>query len=587
MVLREGCSISEFCMILETLLIYSCLFSAFITFGLGVYVWARNPGTRTSIIFLAAMATATYWALGEFFIWQSTSYEGVQFWLNFSSFWPVLAVLAAHFSLEFSSNPLSERKKLPLILALLYLSSFIFSILGVFTETMYTVVFEGRRWVYEPIVFGPLYIASVLFVVLVTIWVTYLITSAWFRSPKGRFRRQNRLICIGLVSAICFGMVSGIFLPALGVTTPNFIFIGIAIFSLCITVAIVKYGLFTLNPKTAGPDIIATMPDGVLLVHPDGRIISANAAAEDIFEVAEGSLPGKNIQTILPEEICATIQKYEELEEKIIDLEANPENTKGKAISIASSRVYSPDGDPAGCILIIRDITERKVAETALRVANEKVNWLTRLTRHDIANQVTALSGYLELLKDEDNPEKKERYLSQANLTVNTIISHLDFSREYQEIGAHDPVWQPLPTLIAQALENIKVERITIIRHIEPIAIYADRLFVKVIYNLLENAIRHGESIRTITISTVGQEDGSLLLTVEDDGTGIPDEQKEMIFRYGYGKNTGFGLAFAQDIASVTEITLIENGTFGKGARFVLTVPVQGWMEIKDLTQFG
>ncbi len=574
-------------MILETLLIYSCLISAFITFGLGVYVYAKNPGTKTSIIFLAAMATATYWAIGEFFIWQSTSYEGVLFWLRISAFWPILAVFAAHFILAFTRNPLSERRNMPSLLAILYLPAFIFSLLGSFSDTLYTVVSDGARWVYQPQLSGPYYIASVLFVILVMIWAVYLIASAWFRAPQGNVRRQYRLVCAGFFSAIGFGIISGVLLPLLGITAPNFIFIGISIFSLCITVAIVRYGLFTLNPETAGPDIIATMPDGLLLVDTDGRIISANTASEEIFEVADGSLPGKNIRIILPEEICATIQEHEEQGERIRDLEAHPENIRGKAISIAASRVYSPDGEQAGCVLIIRDITERKAAETALRVANEKVNWLTRLTRHDIANQVTALSGYLELLKKEDNPEKKERYLSQASLTVDTIISHLDFSREYQEIGAYDPGWQPLLLLIAQALEDIRAEKITISQQIDPVGIYADRLFVKVIYNLLENAIRHGDTIKTITISTNKQDDGSLQITIEDDGCGIPENEKELIFRYGYGKNTGFGLAFAKDIASVTGITLIENGEAGRGARFVLTVPEQGWMEAKDLTHFG
>lgn len=532
------------------------------------------------------MITATYWAIGEFFIWQCASYEGVHFWLRVSSFWPILAVFAAHFILTFTKNPLSEKRNMPLLLALLYLPAFIFSGLGSFSDTLYTVVFNGARWVYQPQLSGPYYIASALFVIFVMIWAVYLITFAWFKAPKGNVRRQYRLVCAGFFFAIGFGMISGILLPIRGIAAPNFIFIGISIFSLCITIAIVKHGLFTLNPETAGPDIIATIPDGVLLVDPDGRIISANTAADEIFEATEERLPGKNIQTILPEEIYATIRKHEEQGERITDLEAYPEDIEGKVISIAASRVLSPDGEPAGCILIIRDITERKAAETALRIAGEKINWLTRLTRHDIANQVTALSGYLELLKDFGS-EKREHYLSQAGQTVDTIISHLEFSREYQEIGAYDPEWQPLQFLIAQALENIQKKEIEIIRLVDPIAIYADRLFVKVIYNLLENAIRHGDTIRTISILTSRQEDGRLLIIIEDDGIGIPDKEKEQVFRYGYGKNTGFGLAFAKDIASVTGITIIENGTFGKGARFELTVPKRGWIQTKDLINSG
>ncbi|MBR1369602.1 hypothetical protein RJ53_08940 [Methanocalculus chunghsingensis] len=564
-------------MILETLLIASCLVSAFITFGLGIYVYAKIPGTKTAIIFLAAMATATYWALGEFFLWQAASYEGVLLWLKISSFWPVLAVLAAHFILIYTEHPLSERRKIPLLLALLYLPASVFSILGSFTDTIYTVVFNGARWIYQPVLSGPLYITSALFVIVVMILAVYLIASAWLGAPNERIRRQNRLVCLGLLAAIGFGMISGLILPVLGITTPNFIFIGLAIFSCCITIAIVRYGLFTLKPETAGPEIIQTMPDGLLLVDPQGLIISANSAAYGIFGSVPGSLPGKSIRMILPEDVCATIRMHGGQGETITDLEAYPENIGGKAISIAASGAQAPDGEPAGCILIIRDISARKAAERALRIASEKISWLTRLTRHDIANEVTALGGYLELLKEEDDSERREYYLGQAARKVGTITGHLRFSREYQDIGAYDPEWQPVQPLIKRVAGDIRIEGIEMIEHVDPVTIYADRLFIKVIHTLLENAIRHGGAITTITISTSEQEDGSLILVIEDDGTGIPDEEKELIFRYGYGKNTGFGLAFARDIAAVTGITLIEDGEEGRGARFELMIPKQGW----------
>jgi len=568
----------EVCTILETLLIASCLVSAFITFGLGIYVYATIPGEKAAILFLAAMATATYWALGEFFLWQATSYEGVYFWLRISSFWPVLAVLAAHFILIYTEHPLSERRRIPLILALLYLPASFFALLGSFTDTIYTVVFDEGRWIYQPVLSGPFYIASALYVIIVMILAVYLIASAWFNAPNERIRQQNRLVCIGLLAAIGFGMISGLLLPVLGITTPNFIFIGLAIFSCCITVAILRYGLFTLKPETAGPEIIATMPDGLLLVDPGGRIISANAAADGLFGAFAGSLPGTSIRTILPEDISATIRMHGEEGETITDLEAYPENIGGKAISIAASGVRAPDGKPAGCILIIRDISARKAAEKALRIASERISWLTRLTRHDIANEVTALGGYLELLKDEEDPKRRDHYLDQAVRKVGTITGHLRFSREYQDIGAYDPVWLALQPLIEQVARDIRMEGVRVVDHADPVTIYADRLFIKVIHTLLENAVRHGGTITTITISTSELEDGSLLLVFEDDGTGIPDGEKELIFQYGYGKNTGFGLAFARDITAVTGITLTEDGEEGRGARFGIRIPEKGWI---------
>ncbi|WP_292518222.1 ATP-binding protein [Methanoculleus sp.] len=60
-------------------------------------------------------------------------------------------------------------------------------------------------------------------------------------------------------------------------------------------------------------------------------------------------------------------------------------------------------------------------------------------------------------------------------------------------------------------------------------------------------------------------------------GAGVPDDDKERIFRWGYGKNTGFGLAFARDILSLTGISIRETGTASRGARFEVLVPPRVW----------
>ena len=73
------------------------------------------------------------------------------------------------------------------------------------------------------------------------------------------------------------------------------------------------------------------------------------------------------------------------------------------------------------------------------------------------------------------------------------------------------------------------------------------------------------------------QEDGSLILRVKDDGVGIPDGEKEKIFSYGHGKNTGFGLAFAREVLSVTGIEISEKGVFGEGASFEIDIPKKSW----------
>jgi signal transduction histidine kinase len=94
----------------------------------------------------------------------------------------------------------------------------------------------------------------------------------------------------------------------------------------------------------------------------------------------------------------------------------------------------------------------------------------------------------------------------------------------------------------------------------------------KVFFNLFDNAVRHGKKVTTITVSCRQEPDG-LIVIVEDNGTGIPAEDKEKIFERGFGKNTGYGLFLVKEILTITGITIRETGIFGEGARFEMLVP--------------
>ena len=99
-----------------------------------------------------------------------------------------------------------------------------------------------------------------------------------------------------------------------------------------------------------------------------------------------------------------------------------------------------------------------------------------------------------------------------------------------------------------------------------------DRLFQRVIYNLLDNAIRYAKGMTTFSIRYT-RDGEQLILVAEDDGPGVPAEDKERIFERGVGHNTGLGLFLARDILGITGITIRETGELGKGARFEMTVP--------------
>ncbi|KUK70779.1 MAG: Multi-sensor signal transduction histidine kinase [Methanocalculus sp. 52_23] len=98
----------------------------------------------------------------------------------------------------------------------------------------------------------------------------------------------------------------------------------------------------------------------------------------------------------------------------------------------------------------------------------------------------------------------------------------------------------------------------------------------KVFSNLIDNTLRHAEGADQIRI--ICRETGSgLTITYEDNGPGIPHEEKKRIFDQGYGKNTGYGLFLVQEILTITRISITENGEPGKGARFEIFVPKEGY----------
>jgi signal transduction histidine kinase len=102
--------------------------------------------------------------------------------------------------------------------------------------------------------------------------------------------------------------------------------------------------------------------------------------------------------------------------------------------------------------------------------------------------------------------------------------------------------------------------------------LFADPLLEKVFFNLVDNSLRHGGNVTRITLEAVPSP-GSLVLVYQDNGAGIPPEEKGEIFNRGYGKNTGYGLFLIREILSITGLSIKESGTQGEGARFEIHVP--------------
>jgi signal transduction histidine kinase len=221
-----------------------------------------------------------------------------------------------------------------------------------------------------------------------------------------------------------------------------------------------------------------------------------------------------------------------------------------------------------------QDITDRKRMEESLRQANRKLGLLTGITRHDIKNQLFALKAFLSIASDKTSDAATVRdSLVHALQAADIIEEQIAFTKEYELIGSENPIWQNPSAVLDATLREVHMDGVVITNSLHPsLEVYSDPMLRKVLFNLLDNALRHGERVSKIQVSARSHGD-DLLIVWEDNGVGIAHDDKDLIFERGFGKNSGLGMFLAREILSLTGITIRETGEPGRGARFEIRVP--------------
>jgi PAS domain S-box-containing protein len=318
-------------------------------------------------------------------------------------------------------------------------------------------------------------------------------------------------------------------------------------------------------------------PDAFFLNDPAGVFVDMNRAAEQIMGYRKEEMIGKNflgMGIISPDEIARAITLFSRHVEGqsrgpgeltlvrrdgsrvVVEMHTYPVRFRGRELILG----------------IARDITERKLGEEALRRVNEKLHLLNSVTRHDILNTLTALTMYLELLSEDEKEPELKKTVEKATQVAGIIRRQIEFARTYQDIGIQSPVWQRVGQTALSAMEGAGISTVKVHVDTGDFEVYADPLLGNVFSNLLDNSVRHGGNVTGAWLTAMKDERG-LKLVYEDNGSGIPRNEKEKIFSRGYGKNTGFGLFLSHEILAITGISIKETGTFGKGARFEIRIP--------------
>ena len=317
----------------------------------------------------------------------------------------------------------------------------------------------------------------------------------------------------------------------------------------------------------------------------NGKIIYWNYAAEQLYGWKEAEVLGRCIVDITPaessQEQAAKIMKRLNAGEYWSGefLAKRRDGTLFPAI-ITSSPITNDKGELIGTIGVSTDISEQKWMQEIFNEAiakvvelNEKLQVVESLTRHDIRNKLSALNGRIYLLKKRLNNTEALSQLKEMELASQQILRILEFEKNYVQVGSEELKNVDVEQYLSEAsllFSNLKGAKL--VNECHGLTVLADSMLRQLFYNLIDNTLKYGDKVSRIRVHY--KEDGNhLKLFYEDDGVGIPDDEKGYLFREGYGKGTGFGLYLIKRICEAYDWMIQETGKQGEGVQFTMTIP--------------
>ncbi|MFC6951764.1 ATP-binding protein [Halorubellus litoreus] len=215
----------------------------------------------------------------------------------------------------------------------------------------------------------------------------------------------------------------------------------------------------------------------------------------------------------------------------------------------------------------VRYELERHERERRLERENERLSEFASVVSHDLRNPLGVAQGHLEVLAagDADDATVDEIATSLDRMAA-LIEDVLTLARDGEVVDDPEPASLPATATEAWRVVDAPDAELDVDRDAPHVLADPERLRT-VFENLFRNAIEHGDATRL----RVGVDTASALLFVDDDGTGIPDSERDDVFEHGFTTNdegTGFGLAIVREIADAHGWTVsLGESEFG-GARF-------------------
>jgi PAS domain S-box-containing protein len=321
-------------------------------------------------------------------------------------------------------------------------------------------------------------------------------------------------------------------------------------------------------------------PEAAAHLTPDFHILDVNPRFEELFGYSLAEAKGRHINDVIVPK--TRMEEAETLDKNAVEGFVYHNTVRkrkdGSLVPVAlSAATIMVEGKLAGCIAMYKDISELKNAEKKLETMNEKLRVVGVLTRHDVRNKLSAITGniYLHKKKLVDHPDVLEGFKDMES-ACEQIVRIFEFAKDYERLGVEELTYVDMEKIVDEAVSLFpNLLGIRISNGCRGLVVLADSLLRQLFYNLIDNTLKYGGKATQIRIHYKITNGNQLRLFYEDNGVGIQSDEKRKLFREGHttGKGSGYGLYLIGKMVEVYGWTIQETGTPGEGAHFIITMP--------------
>jgi len=315
--------------------------------------------------------------------------------------------------------------------------------------------------------------------------------------------------------------------------------------------------------------VLEQIHDGVVVLDGKGRIVEINPVAEDILGVADRDVLNDPINELVGSDV--------DLPEVGSSTELSIEDGQ-QIVDVSASALTDLQEDRIGRILVFREVTtqvRRRQQLEMLSRRNEHLDKFVSVVSHDLRNPLATAAGRVRLAQETGDQEHLEEVV-EAHDRMETITEEL-LSSTQTDVTADETESISLAGITEKAWKTAQTDDVTL-RNDVPADFTVDcdpNLLRHILENLFRNAADHNSPPLTVTVGTLAATGTGRGFYVEDDGRGIPPEDRQQVFDHGYttdDNGTGLGLPIVREFVQTHgwEIDITESPD--GGARFEILV---------------